>query len=152
MCLINLSQGPNPTEEGEGWKVFRESWYVLDTTGEQIGGGTVASPLRLFWFRFNQWVSDNRFEKINTEEDGLEYETGFHIFEKKEDAERYLASFSDQRHKVVKKVKFRNVTAKGPNHPVLYCEHDSDSGDYTVPCVVAKEIFVLDEETTECAS
>jgi hypothetical protein len=150
MCLTTVTQGPNAEEEGEGWKVFNENYVVFDTTGRKVGGH-LCSPLKFFWFSSNRWEQDICFKKIKAE-DGLEYESGFHIFEKKEDAERYLASFVNPSQKVIKKIKYRNVTAKGPNRAVLYSECDYEYFDLTVPCVVAKEIFVFDEEPTKCAS
>jgi hypothetical protein len=147
MCLTTITQGPNPTEEGEGWKVFANhlaGWRGF--TKEHL-----RSPLNFFFFLPNQWAQDNCHETLKTEFQDHEYESGFHIFENKEDAQRYLESFANTSNKVVRKVKYRSVTAKGKNRPSVW----SDCNGYfspTVPCIVAREIFIEpEEEQKECA-
>jgi hypothetical protein len=134
MCLETISQGPDPAEEGEGYKVFEICRPA----------GTLVSPLKDFTFARNKWMSDQNDFNIT---EVVRYRTGFHIFSNREDAEAYSGSISvtGYRDFVVEKVKYRNVSAKGLHLRKLY---GNDSGR-RVPCVVAREIFIPEKIAEE---
>jgi hypothetical protein len=149
MCLTTLTHGPNPAEEGEGYKVFRK----LDNGELQsvyVFGGLP------YQYPANTWITDTKDFCLFDDEQGQEYQTGFHLFANQKDAELKAQSRNDVygmyvTH-VVRKVKFRNVTAKGTDD-VCRTSTASICSDLeenyicvTAPVVVAKEIFVEERE------
>jgi hypothetical protein len=138
MCLDTITQGQNPAEEGEGWKVFQ----VRDN---QLGIPYIGSN-----FLENQWITDTATGTLSTEKYDMHYDIGFHLFEKREDALILLREFIKYGVFVtLRKVRYKNVTAKGPQ-----AVWDHRSVKYVrVPCIVAREIFIepAEEEHEECA-
>jgi hypothetical protein len=141
MCLDALTHGPNPQEQGEGWKVFQET-----TNGDLRSAYRLidlAKPVGFYFsqdFPQNTWISDSRDYRLYADDrDDLPYQTGFHILAE-EAAAVSLAqilsdNFTDNTY-TVRKVKYRNVTAKGIQY---HGYHDNTT-------IVAKEIFVEEEE------
>jgi hypothetical protein len=121
MCLETITHGPDPEEEGEGYKVFEICFST----------GAILPPIRYFTFERNKWLSDPNDFQITG------YRTGFHIFMNREDAEAYSRSLVGCRDFVIEKVRYRNVSAKGLHLRDLYGNDQS-----LVPCVVAREIFI----------
>jgi hypothetical protein len=141
MCLGDITQGPNPIEEGSGWKVF-----------EVRDNGGLASPYFTFVaFPESEWLKDYCDLVISIENIFCpqSYNTGYHFFEKKEDADALADDVRRYsiRPVVVRKVRYKNVTAKG-SQPV----REFTGCIVYFPCVVAKEIFIEpEEEQKECA-
>jgi hypothetical protein len=146
MCLTTVTHAPHPQEQGEGWKVFEQR------------DSTLVSPFLLFhapdFFRqtfptTNTWTTDERNFCLNSEEK-TPYPTGFHLFVNKEDAEVFSnKAYAPQNPYVVRKVKYRNVAAKG--RQIISETHWEGCTPQMVnqrsaTVIVAKEICILDEE------
>ena len=100
MCLSYLGDYRHINlDKGVGWKFFK--------INEK---GKLKTPYLLFEFPINRWVKDKAVKKIKF---GLRrdqtYPAGFHIYLTKKDAD----DMSFCRGTIVKKVKYRNVVAKG---------------------------------------
>jgi predicted RNA-binding Zn-ribbon protein involved in translation (DUF1610 family) len=89
MCLKEVTEGANREESGTGYKVFIQG---LDAIYSPMVGVAIAEGV---------WVADPYYEKLRSSK-GLDtffsephnrnkhcYQTGFHLFADKEDAERY---------------------------------------------------------------
>jgi hypothetical protein len=133
MCLETMTHGPNPTEEGEGYKLF------------ELSAGKLVSPFTLIQYghgqfqqhyETNTWMSDSRDYPLSPYLSPERYQTGFHLFQNKEDAEYLLNRWSEDGTRfVTRKVKYRNVTAKGIQFGLVK----------SFPTIVAREIFILEE-------
>jgi hypothetical protein len=151
MCLETITHGPNPEEEGEGYKIFE----CVEEDGSLVGGFTLYKPNKgqpeagKSWdwvrdctsydrftpqFKPGAWLNDPNNYQIKSEWNG-NYETGFHLFVNKEDAEIVANYF----YGIVRKVRYKNVTAKGTQS----FSSDPDSQKY--PAIVAREIFIEEE-------
>jgi hypothetical protein len=149
MCLTTLTQGPDPQEQGEGYKVFQE-----------MGDGSLRSAYLLFnfenesefyeFYQTNSWMPDSKHYVIHATNENAPYETGFHLFPNEDDAKllahsREKYSFDINPKYVVRKVKYRGVTAKGTQ--ILYnpftCDLEKTLIDATT--IVAKEIFIEED-------
>ena len=114
MCLSSLADIKHSNiKRGIGWKCFHES-KGGKLYGEYFAGNSPRPT--------NKWMKSN-----NGKIDGGTYEKGFHVFLNKKDA-----LFNGGYGLAVRKVKFRNITAKG------YQSYDQ-------PCIVAKEMLILPE-------
>jgi hypothetical protein len=150
MCLKNITSGPNPTEQGEGWKVFRS-----------IDGKLASYYFPKTKVLENLWIKDINLHNIVSQSNDEIYQTGFHIFEDKDGADALADELrrNGRCHIVVRKVRYRNITAKGSQEVTnLYTRaifgvqigRAQDSSIFS--CVVAKEIFIEPEEDQqECA-
>ena len=123
MCLHEVDK--ETKEITEGWKIF------------EIRNKKLEGVFRKIPFETNKWIRDNKnynIKTFNTNEDI--YQTGFHFFFNKKDAEECTVS-SLPSHEVYK-VKVRNVVATG--------KQDMYYNEYTkiVPTAigVAREIFI----------
>jgi hypothetical protein len=143
MCLEKITQGPNPEEQGEGWKVFelyngtlRNHCFLYDPVDDKVIKHEYLT---------DTWIADNRRYLIPI--DVLtSYPTGFHVFLNKPDAEAYCNLYGGKIHKV----KYRNVTAKGTQYVRQTLPGDiGDNPALHAPTVVAREIFI---EKTPCPS
>jgi hypothetical protein len=146
MCLVDLNEEPiDETEEGIGYKVFSFSQPNL------FSSSGLAFPIQGGQVFYDKWLVDHAKINIRISEDKT-YQTGYHIFLNRADAECYRNSFMNHRNKIVLQVKYRKVVAKG--------QHICQIGNpfsARVPCVVAKEIFVpsvekehVEKEHKEC--
>jgi hypothetical protein len=145
MCLDSITHGPNPTEEGEGYKIF------------ELDGEELYSPYFLRdlsdhdtqsfcqHYETNTWIADSRNYPLVPIDSTDYYQTGFHLFANQADAEsiliRWNSSWNTSFYKfVIRKIKYRNVTAKG----IQYFDENPH-----VPAIVAREIFIEEEQTKE---
>lgn len=131
MCLENLDPEFNITE-GEGWKVF-----MPDENGKLYNLGYLHDVDKKDFFHYlydtNTWISDPREYILPA----ALYQTGFHLFLNKEDAEAACGNDC-----CLRKVKFRNVTAKGTQ--VIFHKNALEFRD--VPALAAREIFIEEED------
>jgi hypothetical protein len=139
MCLDSITQGPNPTEEGEGYKLFElidgelTSPYFLRPQHERVGFCQ--------HYETNAWMSDSRNYPLAPLQSKEYYQTGFHFFANQADAEAILIRWNASFHNfVLRKVKYRNVTAKG----IQYFDENPN-----VPTIVAREIFIEEDKKEE---
>jgi hypothetical protein len=149
MCLTKITQGPNPEEGGEGYKAFG---YM-----EGLQRGQLAPMILLNrGFEVGKWITDEYGGNLCATVGILDkcfkpehhYLSGFHLFERKQDAE-FFARYhsSDGVSYCVRKVRYRNVTAKGPQ--LLNAKINWDTRQYEERwgnCIVAREIFIEPEE------
>jgi hypothetical protein len=147
MCLDKITQGPDPLEEGVGWKVFQ--YRAID--GDLVGVFSLSQPIDSISFtpsfRSGEWLCDERSYEIQADNNEY-YQTGFHFFRNKADAELIADIFGG----ILRQVRYKQVTAKG-DQKFLVC-HDPDKMKYEweyFPSLVAREIFIEDEEQKECA-
>jgi hypothetical protein len=145
MCLTIVTSGPAPEAQGVGYKVFcihkGNLWGVI-AKNDPLNEG--------------EWIVDkkrgNLYAASFTQMSFLIYKTGFHLFQNRKDAETYLESFKSwltligcQDTAVLRKVRYRNVRAKGKQ------EVDFLKDGSLRPCIVAKEMFIEPEEEKQCA-
>jgi hypothetical protein len=128
MCLEIVTHGPDPQEQGEGYKVFRKL-----PEGELTSLYVFFDDDEFYSFPTNTWIADSSQCSLS-DEGKREYQTGFHLFANQKDAE-LKAGLSDTY--VVRKVKYRNVTAKGKQ--IIYSWFDEWDN---APAIVAREIFI----------
>lgn len=129
MCLESLETYPNVPEEGYGWKTF-----VLEKDD------TLSAPFfPKCRFPPDQWKQDDCEENRWTDVGYKCYPSGFHLFLRKEDADRFASTMHQSLVTSVRKVQYRTVVASGPQF--------IGWGYGRGRCVVAREIRVLPEET-----
>jgi hypothetical protein len=75
---------------------------------------------------------------------------GFHLFEKKEDAEEFAKYHKSLAPSVIYRVRYRNVTAKGPQLTHSFLNSDKLTKHYG-NCIVAREIFIEPQGLEACA-
>jgi hypothetical protein len=146
MCLKTITEGPNPQEQGEGYKVFQ---YADDNGNTLVGSFTLFHRItgKRFTpsFQSDKWLSDPNNYEIEIKDDDEFYETGYHFFEKKEDAELIARSYGG----TVRKVRYKNRSAKGTQcFNVFRHREESETDCYRwdqFPCIVAREIFIEKE-------
>lgn len=135
MCLETMTHGPNPTEEGEGYKLF------------ELSAGKLVSPFTLIQYghgqfqqhyETNTWMSDSRDYTLSPYFSNQKYQTGFHLLANQQDAESLVIRWSEGGYHllVLRKVKYRNVAAKG---------YQFSMPGHTFPTIVAREIFIIEE-------
>jgi hypothetical protein len=131
MCLHSITSR-EPEECGVGYKVF-----VL----QEDGGFT---PLyrrgENYCYRSNEWITDpNQFPLSrrafwSSDQIDFQYETGFHLFTKFEDARELRRDFVYIKGVVVAKVRYRKAIVEGEFHVA--------GMDFPSTCIVAKEMFI----------
>lgn len=107
MCLNRLDEFK--ISKYQGWQVFQVP---------PSGGGAKLYPL--YYFRAdhpdgiptNEWMVDPRAERsiLTDGSTCVLYKSGYHIYLRKRDAEKYLARCDNT---TIRKVRFRKVVAKG---------------------------------------
>ena len=122
MCLDVVDKEPI-VKEGIGWKVFEKrndkicNWYW---------------GASYYKFEIEKWNKDSKTDRLE-DSDGFSYLTGFHLLKTRESARilkyRLLDEYSTY---IIKKVKFRNVTATGTSEGLK--------------SIVAREILILPDK------
>jgi hypothetical protein len=137
MCLLQVTSGKNQTATGVGYKAFCKKKSGLTNL---VIASIKVHPVYT-------WIQDEEIDFLSTS-DCVDYQTGFHIFEKKEDAEEFAKCFNEwftvpkiYGIAVVRKVYYRNVTARGTNQTFLYVPRKNQPLR-EAPCIVAREIFI----------
>jgi hypothetical protein len=137
MCLQTITHGPNPQEEGEGYKLF------IIEEGELLGNFALRNPDTndrfVPTFQSGKWLTDPNNYPIEVQY-GECYPTRYHFFANKADAELVARSIMC----VVRKVRYKNVTAKGRQS--FYVRQNNGLAWKEFPVIVAKEIFIEPEE------
>jgi hypothetical protein len=149
MCLNAITSGAEPEAEGMGYKVFALVDNLL-----------TSAILLNMTFKVGEWVVDDCQKVCWTTNGGQKascYWSGFHLFEKKEDAEAFAGDYPGkrfdkatnfERHLCVRKVRYRNVTATG----LQVTDWDAEKHKmHRANCIVSKEIFIEPEGEQQCA-
>jgi hypothetical protein len=129
MCLHEITNR-EPTPEGIGYKVFYRCYGDALMSPLIMGSDTYSPPY--------DWVTDQKEAKIRDVERDVCYQTGFHIFKNKEDAEEFRFRMSPHSARyVVTKVSYRQAVVEGTNAVGF------ENGSYILkPCVVAREMKI----------
>jgi hypothetical protein len=141
MCLSKITKH-QPKPEGVGYKVF---WKEEDE---------LCAPFRYSWsdplrYKPDQWITDAKDKQIGYLHRSL-YTTGFHVFERKKDAEVLLKKLTEQNERpnvmgkrcfVLARVKYRRSVVRG-KYVIgrIFCGDSCDTQPRT--CIVAKEMFI----------
>jgi hypothetical protein len=117
MCLETITSGPEPQAEGVGYKVF--------ALREDRLQAVLFNKFRNF--EEGEWITDHNRQDLRIDFNSEQYKSGFHIFENKEDAQTYLDTYhewlelvSGDKVGVLRKVRYRNVCARGEHSPLFY--------------------------------
>jgi hypothetical protein len=147
MCLNTITHGSDPTEQGEGYKVF-----------QQMANGGLRSAYCLVnaenenefyqFYQTNTWMPDSKRYFLYAD-DNIPYQTGFHLFATEDDAKllaknRQKDSF-EKREYVVRKVKYKGVSAKGTQTLFSFAARQNENKIIDAPTIVAKKIFIEEE-------
>jgi hypothetical protein len=132
-----VNSGPQPEAAGVGYKVF----CVRD---ERLYGVLIDRDP----YKEGEWITDTEQKTLYSAWDT--YDTGFHFFRHKPDAQIYLRNFQMYMTvrclpgvAVLRKVRYRNVCAIGEHSVII------NTDVVMKPCIVAKEMFIEPEEEPE---
>ncbi len=134
MCLSKLDE--KTKEVTEGWKIFYRDMrpqFYCDRIRSVYGKLEVENPEAFVdSFPVNEWITDPQDIMLKDGHDN-EYQSGFHFYLKKEDAE-YLVRPTVEK---LRKVKVKDITATG--YTAFMANKSS------IRAGVAREIYVIDE-------
>jgi hypothetical protein len=142
MCLRTITHPANPAEEGVGYKLFA----IEEEEGKLFGNFALRHPDSqdrfVPCFERGKWLTDpNRYEIEMTY--GQFYPTGYHFFEKKEDAELVAQAIAC----IALKIRYKHTTAKGTQEYYVRVNNGLAWREY--PVIVAREIFIEDDPSPE---
>lgn len=149
MCLDQISDKP-PEPEGEGWRIFA----VIVKDDERFYMPLYYGTDMLFqtnkWYKNTEKVEVKVYNKpwhmlILSNSEGPKYISGFHIFKRREDAERYVKSlviidqYSIEENPwsklAVKKVRYKDARVQGGQLIPLISKEEA-------PVVVADQMYI----------
>jgi len=134
MCLSNITKRYSKKDktEGYGYKIVNKNWpYYIKN---RLYYGYVA-PLQFKPLPLNKWIK-RRISNISSNYEDLFYESGFHIFKTKKDAERHWINNRDGIRTIIK-VKYKGIICEGYEHFL-----DDNSKPHSIDVLVVKQIFI----------
>ena len=103
MCLSKVDKELPRCKRGKGWKVFEKTEGGITSEYSYDGNPTLEDNK---WYRSTDGVAGGFLL-------GESYETGFHVYTRKRDAEDHVETFKTWYSLELRKVAYRNVCASG---------------------------------------